>query len=460
MDGNTFPLIFEESYALNGFPLPQSQLQSSFGTPAPHPAIQSSAAFTPNGAAAAAFEAATNGESSTFTWPEGVTWDGNQFHFSAPPSTNHLGGVQSGGIAAQQNMLILQQQHQHQQQNQHGQQQQHYQQQHLQLEPRRYAPLPTTTAASRASQMPSPNRTPLPHTGPYAPALSPFATPSNTFSTANSANSSAAPSPASQPYRPSAKLPVLYPDTSIPAPLTLLPPVSGSAFANDSGSASRVESRNSCITEGSDNVTPDRKFKPRPTTRLRRSRSFDVSWNCHNTLAEVSLDSQKLDKLFDFLDESQWSLGEMLHALSEVPKDERGMDLRSVEHRQRMEAFLLRTEKSMELKSHMVRRIGPEDITALWKDSSEKLEKSLVGSYARQIFCAVIESHPEMQESTVDEFYQQLGESHGSVSAKQVLAAGRSQAEADSDLSGNQKHCHARRQVIRGVSSRYTGQSI
>lgn len=79
------------------------------------------------------------------------------------------------------------------------------------------------------------------------------------------------------------------------------------------------------------------------------------------------------------LDEQEWSLGEMLGALSELPTDAEGRDVRSKEHVRRMKEFLGKQAR-VGVQEDEVK--GPEEVARLWTetegDDGKGSSKSLV----------------------------------------------------------------------------------
>lgn len=116
--------------------------------------------------------------------------------------------------------------------------------------------------------------------------------------------------------------------------------------------------------------------RPRPSSRLRRTNSSpSASLSRKDT-------SEKLDLLFTFLDAHNWTVSEMLVALSEVPTDEEGSDLRSEEHVKRMTDFLEREGRAVGKDQTPE---GPDEIAKRWKDragAGETSDKALVSARA------------------------------------------------------------------------------
>lgn len=135
------------------------------------------------------------------------------------------------------------------------------------------------------------------------------------------------------------KLPVTYPEAS--TPLTILP--SPAPTKDDPPPPS----------------SPPAPPRPRPTTRIRRTNSLSVFPTTQRD------EPSKLDALFHFLDQQEWTVDEMLVALSQTPKDEDGSDLRSREHVERMEAFLKREGKVGGREDPK----GPDEVAKMWKES-------------------------------------------------------------------------------------------
>lgn len=155
-------------------------------------------------------------------------------------------------------------------------------------------------------------------------------TPASGPSPSSLATPPARPSPAHSTPRP----PVTYPEAG--TPLTVLP------------------SPAPTITEKQSPPPP----RPRPSARLRRI-------NSSPSLVSPREDTPtKLDSLFSFLDAHDWTVSEMLVALSKVPTDEEGSDLRTKEHVKRMDEFY---ERGGRISITSDAPAGPEEIANLWK---------------------------------------------------------------------------------------------
>ncbi|ORY72768.1 hypothetical protein BCR35DRAFT_307547 [Leucosporidium creatinivorum] len=182
------------------------------------------------------------------------------------------------------------------------------------------------------------------------------------------------------------KLPVTYPEAS--TPLTILP--SPAPTKEDPPPSS-----------------PPAPPRPRPTTRLRRTNSLSLRPTIQRD------EPSKLDALFHFLDSQDWTLGEMLVALSETPKDEDGSDLRSREHVERMDVFLKREARV----GGKEEPAGPQEVAKMWKESlgeGEGSEKEL--------------------ETAVSDLYQRMGESHGSAIRNILTRDGVPYEESPTDI--------------------------
>lgn len=248
------------------------------------------------------------------------------------------------------------------------------------------------------------------------------------------AGSIASPLPASTPpTRPSPahstpKLPVTYPEAS--TPLTILPSPAP-------------------IKEDPPPSSPPAPPRPRPTTRLRRTNSLSV-------FPTIQRDGPcKLDALFHFLDQQDWTVGEMLVALSQTPKDEDGSDLRSREHVERMDAFLKREGRVGGRENPE----GPDEVAKMWKESvgeGEGSEKELVGSDERQMK-SHHSLHADLQETAVSDLYQRMGESHGSVRFSPHLPT---LPRSHIALTGHPKHSDTRWSTLRRVSHRHPGAHV
>lgn len=356
---------FADAYANAGFPLP-TLLDSYTSPPSSGASQQPAQPVSPphNGAIAAGPQQLSHGaHDASYAWPEGLSFDDSHFGFDAASSSSHtpLGSFGAPNIDFGSSSSMTH-------------------------------PTPFSFAQTSSRPPLTPTSFPEPYHAPpslwdpqsHTPAAS--STYTGTHPTPRSTSSSTAPSPMPPPQLPMArsnrlKPPVMYPDESFTPPVTLLPPADGSAFAYD---GTRPQDSRSRASPELSSPAP----RPRSTTRLRRAKSFSAPNVSSALISDERRDDdtgQKLDKLFDLLDEAGWSVGEMLHALSDTPKDSLGRDIRTREHRERMEAFLTKAETPSELVQQETRRgararraAEPAGLMKMWNDARNATERNLV----------------------------------------------------------------------------------